>query len=82
MYDTHITHTTRCVFSMLSSQKHATRRRSAYNQHSYKLQAARMYSCAQIFDGRKLRGEEEEEEEGEEGEEEREGKEKEKKVSA
>lgn len=43
MYDTHITHTTRCVFSMLSSQKHATRRRSAYNQHSYKLQAAYVF---------------------------------------
>lgn len=37
---TYTSNTTRCVFLMVSARKHATRRRTAYNQHSDKLRSA------------------------------------------
>lgn len=37
---TYTSNTTRCVFLMVSARKHATRRRTAYNQHRNKLRSA------------------------------------------
>lgn len=40
LHGTYTSNTTRCVFLMLSARKHATRRRTAYNQHRNKLCSA------------------------------------------